>query len=273
MPYKKEDKTENAPVRKVACGRKPRDYECGLKLVYQPIVNPMFAKTIGYEALIRLVDKEMRFLSPAVFIPIAEKTGLYKELGNWVFEETFRTMKKMKKKNISFEYISVNASAKHINVENFLPDLISLIEKYEIDPKNLCIELSEFDIQNKSKDTIKKMRELRKLGLKVAIDDFGAGFASLSKLSSLPVDILKLDKSFVDRIAIDTNIYDIAKTIVELADKLGMEVVAKGVEDIRQSNALMTIGCYKMQGYLFGMPKKEHSILYPKTAKKAPEDE
>lgn len=269
-----QNKQEKAPVvKKKPSGRTPRDYECGLKLVYQPIVNPMFAKTIGYEALIRLVDKELHYLSPAVFIPIAEKTGLYKEIGNWVFEETFRTMVKMQKKQIKFEYISVNASAKHINAENFLPELTRLIEKYEIDPTTLCIELSEFDIQNKSKDTTKKMRDLRKMGIKIAIDDFGAGFASLSKLSSLPVDILKLDKSFVDRIAIDTHIYDIAKTIVELANKLNLDVVAKGVEDNRQSSALMTIGCYKMQGYLFGMPKKEHSILYPRTARKGSDDE
>lgn len=245
-------------------GRKPRDSECGLKLYYQPIVQPMFAKIIGYEALIRLIDKEMRFLSPAIFIPIAEKTSLNSAIGTWVFEETCKTIKKMNKKEIKFEYISVNVSTKHFHKKEFLPNIMKLLKEYNIEPEKLCLEISEFAMVNKGFNTMKKMNLLRKEGFKIAIDDFGGEFAVLSKLDSLPADILKLDKSFTDRIVIDKKAYDITDAIINLAMKLNLEVVAKGVEDTAQQRLLMKMGCHKMQGYLFGSPMKEHDILYPK---------
>ncbi len=244
--------------------RKPRDSECGLKLYYQPIVQPMFAKTIGYEALIRLVDKEMRFLSPAVFIPIAEKSGLNIALGSWVFEEACRTIIKMQKKNIKFDYISVNVSKKHMLKKDFSTDLVKIIEKYEVTPDKLCLEISEFDMINKSASIMTRMHDLQKLGFRIAIDDFGGGFATISKLGILPADILKLDKSFVDRIVVDKHAHDICDAVINLADKLNLEVVAKGIETVAQQKMLMQMGCQKMQGFLFGAPMKERDILYPK---------
>ena len=254
--------TKNAA--KKLTGRKPRDYECGLKLYYQPIVQPMFSKVIGYEALIRLIDKEMHFLSPAVFIPIAEKSALNSALGNWVFEETCRTINKMIKKDIKFDYISVNVSAKHFHKTDFVSGLMKILKKYDVEPCKICLEVSEFDMLNKVTSTMKKMNELRKEGFWLAIDDFGGGFAALSKLGSLPADILKLDKGFVDRIVIDSKARDITEAIINLANKLDLEVVAKGVEDTAQQKLLMKLGCNKMQGYLFSAPMKEREILYPK---------
>ena len=268
----KKDKVASDAVKKPA-GRKPRDYECGLKLYYQPIVQPMFTKTIGFEALIRLIDKEMRFLSPAIFIPIAEKTGLNSALGNWVIEETCRTIKKMEKKEIKFDYISVNVSTKHFLKKDFIPSIQKIIEEQGIEADKLCFEISELAMINKSSGTMKKMHDLQKLGFRIAIDDFGSGFSTLSKMGTLPADILKLDKGFVDRIVIDPKSYDVTEAIINLANKLHLEVVAKGVEDTAQMKKLMQMGCHKMQGYLFGAPMKERDILYPKKKAEDSEDD
>ncbi len=266
----KKSEAKSGAVKKPA-GRKPRDSECGLKLYYQPIVQPMFAKTIGFEALIRLIDKEMRFLSPAIFIPIAEKSSLNSAIGNWVFEETCRTINKLDKKQVSFEYISVNVSTKHFLKKDFISSVKKILDDNGVEPNKLCLEISELAMINKNKGSLKKMHDLQKLGFKIAIDDFGSGFSALSKMGSLPADILKLDKSFVDRIVIDPKAFDITEAIINLANKLHLEVVAKGVEDSAQMKLLMSMGCNKMQGYLFGAPMKEHDILYPK--KKAGDSE
>lgn len=244
--------------------RKPRDYECGLKLYYQPIMYPMFGRTVGYEALIRLVDKELSFLPPAVFIPIAEKTSLNAALGNWVFEESARFIKKLEKKQIQFEYISVNVSSKHFQKKDFTEDLMGILDKHQVGTSRFCLEISEPDLMEHGSQTMRKMHELKKRGFLIAIDDFGGGFSSLAKISSLPADILKLDKSFIDRIVIDPHMRDVTEAIINLADKLGLEVVAKGVEDMAQEKMLMQMGCQKMQGFYFNKPLKERDILYPK---------
>lgn len=263
-----QEKKSVVPAKKNTAGRKPRDSECGLKLYYQPIVQPMFAKIIGYEALIRLVDKEMRFLSPGVFIPIAEKSGLNVALGVWVFEETCRTILKMEKKAMSFEYISVNVSIKHFLKKDFIEDTMKILGKHKVSPEKICLEISEYDMLSKSSLITKRMRELRKKDFKIAVDDFGGGLATMSKLGSLPADILKLDKSFVDRIAIDKNASNITEAIINLGQKLDLEIIAKGVETLAQQKILMGMGCHKMQGFLYGMPMKEREIFSPKKTSK-----
>ena len=268
-----ESKGTHKVTENKAPGRKPRDYECGLKLYYQPIVQPMFAKIIGYEALIRLIDKEMRFLSPAIFIPIAEKSGLNVALGAWVFEEACRTIVKMEKKAIKFDYISVNVSKKHFMKKDFLSELMKITAKYNVPSDKICLEISEFDMMNKSSIIMKRMNDLQNEGFRIAIDDFGGGFAAISKLGRLPADILKLDKSFVDRITVDKSAYDISEAVVNLSIKLNLEVVAKGVETMAQQNLLMQMGCNKMQGFLYGMPMKERDILLPKKTTKDKNEE
>jgi len=244
--------------------KKPKDSECGLKLYYQPIVQPMFGKVIAYESLIRLIDKELHFLSPAVFMPIAEKSGLNAALGNWVVEESCRTLNKMAKKGIDVEYISLNVSTKHFQKKDFMSDIQKICEKTGVPNHRICMEISEFAMVSKGGLTMQKMEELQELGFKVAIDDFGGEFASLSKLGRVPADILKLDKRFVDNIVIDQKSRDVTESIIELAQKLDLEVVAKGVEDTLQQKTLMQMGCHKMQGFLFGKPVKERDILFPK---------
>jgi len=251
---------------------KPRDSECGLKLYYQPIVQPMFGKTIAYESLIRLIDKELHFLSPAVFMPIAEKSGLNAALGNWVVEESCRTLNKMAAKGIDIDYISLNVSTKHFQKKDFISDILKICEKTNVPRNKICMEISEFAMVNKGSLTLQKMEELHEHGFLVAIDDFGGEFAALSKLGKVPAHILKLDKRFVDNIVIDQKSRDVTESIIELALKLDLEVVAKGVEDSLQQKTLMQMGCQKMQGFLFGKPVKDRDILYPKKKKVAEEE-
>lgn len=261
-----------AEAKKPKAPKTPRDSELGLKMYYQPIVQPMFSKTIAYEGFVRLIDKQLKFVSPSEFIPIAEKSGLSIALSNWIFEETCRMIKKMEKKGIEFEYISLNVSTKHFLRKDFESDVQKILEDNEVSPNQICLEIAEYAMASKGTQVMQKMDEMRSLGYRIAIDDFGGEFAALSKLSSIPADILKLDKRFVERIAIDEKSKGITASIVEMAVKLSLEVVAKAVEDVNQQKLLMGMGCQKMQGYLFGQPQKEREILNPKKVKSEEEE-
>ena len=267
-----ESPKSNIPKNK-AVGPKPRDSELGLRLYYQPIVQPMFNKVVAYEALIRLFDKELHFVSPAIFIPIAEKSGLNAALGNWVIEESCRTVTNMLKKNIAFEYISLNVSNKHLQKKAFLSDVKRILDTYQIPPQKICFEISETAVVSRYNESMDKMRALRDMGFKIAIDDFGGEFDVLNKTEDLPVTILKLDRRFVERIVIDTRSREVTEATIGLALKLGLQVVAKAVEDTVQQKMLMKMGCNLMQGFLFGEPIRERGIIYPKKKKDEPETE
>jgi len=244
--------------------KKPRtNNNYGLKLYYQPIVEPIFSKTVAYEGLLRLLDKSLKFVSPAVFVPIAEKNGLDVALGNWVIDEACRTINKLDKKEMKIQYISTNVSTKHFMRKDYINDLNKILKKHDVTPDRICLEIAEFAMVSKSRVTMQKMDELKDMGFKIAIDGFGGEAGSLSKLNNIPADIIKLDKQYVDRIMIDPNTRKITESIVSLAKNLGLEVIATAVEDASQQQALMQMGCTQMQGFLYGEPVRERDILYP----------
>jgi len=249
--------------------KKPKDNDLGLKLYYQPIIETMFNKTVGYEALIRLVDKELHFISPGVFIPIAEKSGLNVALGNWIIEETCRTVAKMEKKGIEFEYISLNVSVKHLKKKDYVTDLIKILDENDTHPSKICLEIPEdaFSTDAGSEAVVEKMYVCKNHGFKLAIDDYAGFYLPLSKLDTIPTDIIKLDKAMTDKILIDPKTCDSVESAVKQSVKLGIDVIAKAVEDTKQQKLLESMGCKKMQGYLFGKPVKDRAILYPKTIK------
>lgn len=269
-------KKEPAAKKKAAASkppRAPRESELGLKMYYQPIMQPMFGRLIAYEGFVRLIDKQLHFVSPNEFIPIAEKSGLSVALSNWIFEESCRFIKKMEKKNMPFEYISLNVSTKHLLRKDFASDVQEILEGADVSPEQICLEVAEFAMASKGSLVMSRMDEMRSLGFKVAIDDFGGDYAALSKLPMIPADILKLDKRFVDRIVMDEKSREITASIISMATKLNLEVVAKAVESENQQKLLMGMGCQKMQGYLFGKPMKEKDILTPKKSRSTTEDE
>lgn len=256
-----------AETAKKATNRKPTEKEIGLKLYYQPIVQPMFGKTVAYEALIRLFDKKLRFVSPAIFIPIAEKNGMNIALGNWVIEEACRTIHKMEKREIKFEYISLNISNRHFQKRSFEQDVVRIAKQQNVEPEKLCFEISEEALTSKSILTVQKLQSLRDLGFKLAIDDYSGELVSLAKLGSIPVDILKLDKRFADNIVFNAKSKAQVEEIISRADELGLEVIAKAVEDSKQQTMFMEMGCRKMQGFLFEEPLRERDIFYPKKSR------
>jgi|GEM_PF-3918906 len=247
--------------------KKPKDNECGLKMYYQPIFYPMFGKTVGYEALIRLVDKELHFVSPSVFIPIAEKSGLNLALGNWIFEDVCRTIDKMVNKEIPFEYISVNVSVKHFKKKDYIFDLLKITRSMGIDNSHLCLEVPEDAFKSGIDAVLEKMQELQVLGFKVAIDGYNGNVVIPSRLDEIPADIIKIDKELTDRIMIDKNAREKVAVIAKRIIELKMEPIALAVEDKNQQKMLTEMGFKKMQGFLFGKPIQDKDILKPKPAK------
>ncbi|MBN2552049.1 MAG: EAL domain-containing protein, partial [Spirochaetales bacterium] len=223
-------------------------------LHYQPIVG--IRGTIeGAEALLRWHDRRRGYISPMDFIPVAEETGLILPLGDWVFETACRQLKSWNSEGFEDLYVSINLSVKQFSQEHIVDKLSRIIERTEIEPKNLKIEITESSIMPEPAEARKKMEELKKRhpGIRIAIDDFGTGYSSLSYLSDFPVDILKIDQSFV------INMYKkgttkIINTIITLGNSLLMDVIAEGVETKNQLEYLLSRNCKSFQGYYFGKP-------------------
>lgn len=225
-----------------------------LKLYYQRQVNQL-GHTIGAEALIRWEHPERGLLDPMQFIKVAEETDLIQPIGRWVLEmacaqleawQNGATTKKMT--------LSVNVSARQFRDAEFVNTLRGLIKQHSIMPGMLKLELTESLLLENIEKAIVTMRELSDFGIKFALDDFGTGYSSLQYLKRLPLYQLKIDQSFVNDIAVDSNDLAIIRTIVAMADTLNLEVIAEGVETTEQQLLLTEVGCVLYQGYLFSKP-------------------
>jgi PAS domain S-box-containing protein len=239
-------------------------------LHYQPIVG--IRGTIeGAEALLRWHDRKRGYISPMDFIPVAEETGLILPLGDWVFETACRQLKSWNSDGFEDLYVSINLSVKQFSQEHIVDKLSRIIEHTGIEPKNLKIEITESSIMPEPGEARKKMEELKKRhpGIRIAIDDFGTGYSSLSYLSDFPVDILKIDQSFV------INMYKkgttkIINTIITLGNSLLMDVIAEGVETKNQLDYLLSRNCKSFQGYYFGKPVSASAMTQMLKSYKAP---
>jgi PAS domain S-box-containing protein len=223
-------------------------------LHYQPIVGVQGAIE-GAEALLRWHDRKRGYISPMDFIPVAEETGLILPLGDWVFETACRQLSSWNSEGFEDLYVSINLSVKQFSQAHIVDKLSAIIEHTKIDPKNLKIEITESSIMPNPAEARLKMEELkaRHPGIRIAIDDFGTGYSSLSYLSDFPVDILKIDQSFV------INMYKkgttkIINTIITLGNSLLMDVIAEGVETKSQLEYLLSKKCKSFQGFYFGKP-------------------
>lgn len=229
-------------------------------LYFQPQFYAGSGKLRGLEALIRWIDTEGRFISPMEFIPIAEKNGAIIPIGNWVIKEALRIFSVWKTK---YEYpliLSINISALQLKKENFIDQLLHLIHLYEVRPEYIELEITESIFIDNFDEIIDKMKALRHLGLKVSLDDFGTGFSSLSYLRDLPIDTLKIDKSFIDTVINDKTTNIITESVVSMVKKLGLETVAEGVETQEQYDYLKKISCDNIQGFLTGKPMSKIDI-------------
>jgi len=210
----------------------------------------------GAEALIRWHHSKEGLLTPFRFIPIAEHTDLIVEIGRWVFEQACKQSQKWKKNPKTQEWIiSVNVSAKQFRKDDFVSFAHTTAEKYGINPKMIKLELLESLLVQDQEGVAKKMLELKKMGFRISIDDFGTGFSSLQYMKIFPFDQLKIDQSFIrDMFENEKNI-PIIKSIIYLASLLNVEVVAEGVEEEKHYKALEKFGCRHFQGYYFAYPQ------------------
>ncbi len=227
---------------------------------FQPQYHISDKKLRGVEALIRWKDNDGKMISPAIFIPIAEKNGAIVPIGSWVVEESIKNFVKWKKKYPVPMILSLNISAIQYKRSEFVDNLINIIRKYDVDPHEIELEITESILIDNFKEVVEKMYVLREYGIKLSLDDFGTGYSSLSYLKGIPIDTLKIDKSFVDAMLVDNNARIIMDSIINMVKKLGFETIAEGVETQEQFDYLKSIGCDCIQGYLLGRPMQEEEI-------------
>ena len=220
------------------------------QLHYQPQVQ--HGRVSGAEALLRWTHPARGPISPCDFIPLAEKTGLIVPLGAWIVETAFaQAASWLKQQGMSHLTLAVNISARQFRQPDFVGQVLTALQRTGADPARITLELTESMLVDNVEDLKAKMLALKSHGLKLSIDDFGTGYSSLSYLSHLPLDQLKIDRSFVKNMLVDTGSGAIAKAIIALSHTMGLSVVAEGVETEEQRDLLTSSGCHTFQGYLF----------------------
>lgn len=226
-------------------------------LVFQPQLNMANRTIMGYEALLRWGRPDGRLIPPSTFIPIAEKTGFIVTLGDWVLEEACRKIKKMHQKQPEI-YVAVNVSAVQFVQENFVETVQMILEKTDFPARKLELEMTESTVMRDVNTVVARLDALRAMGITISIDDFGTGYSSMSYLKSLPIDNLKIDRSFIMEIGLENNGSKKAEALVDalinLADNLGLTTTAEGVETAEQLEFLDRKNCYRAQGYHTGRP-------------------
>jgi EAL domain-containing protein (putative c-di-GMP-specific phosphodiesterase class I) len=212
-------------------------------------------RPLGAEALIRWIHPERGMISPFNFIPLAEETGLILQIGQWVLETACAQLKAWEDHVLTRELtLSVNVSAKQFNQPTFVTQVQATLQRYAINPSLLKLELTESIIIAHVDHIIITMVALEALGIRFELDDFGTGYSSLQYLKQLPIHQLKIDQSFVRDITSDSSDRTIVRTIIMMANSLGLQVIAEGVETEEQRQILLDNGCTNYQGYLFGKP-------------------
>lgn len=228
------------------------------KLFYQPQFDITSETLRGFEALIRWTDNELGEVPPSIFIPIAEETGLIIPISNWVLNTAFETLKKWQD-NYDFKGIlSINISPCQLKQDTFIESISSLLKKYDVNPEYLEFEVTEGVMINNIESTIEKLKMIKDMKIKISLDDFGTGYSSLSYLQTLPLNTLKIDKSFINNITSQDGIQaHITSSIINMVKRLGLSTIAEGVEYPEQMNLLKKINCNIVQGFLKGKPMPE----------------
>ena len=223
-------------------------------LKFQPQYYIENNKLRGVEALIRWRDDDGNMISPAIFIPIAEKNGTIIPIGNWVMGEAIRQFAGWKKKYGYEMILSLNISALQYKRPDFIDLLMKHVRENDVEPEEIELEITETVLIDDFKAVIERMLVLQDYGFRVSLDDFGTGYSSLSYLSGLPLNTIKIDKAFIDSVLIDKATKIVMESIIQMVHRLGYESIAEGIETQDQVEYLQQIGCDVIQGYLLGKP-------------------
>jgi diguanylate cyclase len=232
------------------------------ELFYQPQNSVSTGEIIGAEALIRWNHPDKGLISPVTFIPIAEHNGYIVDIGKWVLQTALKQKETWENEGIDIK-LSINVAAKQILEKDFIEHLQSLLNQYQINRKNIFLEITEYIFIHDSDAVLKTFQEIKAMGIKISLDDFGTGYSSLSYLKTFPMDVLKIDKVFLDDYSSEEGSIFI-KTIINMAQTLSLKVVAEGVETQEQALYLKELHCDFFQGYYCSkpLPVKEFSALY-----------
>ena len=264
---------ERNTTRQLAMIRKLRsDFQARLlELWFQPQVDLVSEEVIGVEGLLRWPDGQGGYVSPAEFVPLAEYSGLIVDIGYWVLEEACRRINSLTELGFEKVRMAINVSIPQFRDRHFVDQIKATLTKYGCAPHRLELEITESVVMDEPQIVIDALTELKAYGVATAIDDFGTGFSSMSYLQKLPLDRLKVDRSFVMDLKPKENAV-IAETIVTLGNKLGLITIAEGVEKREQASFMIKLGCDEAQGYLFARPMPFddlHQYLLSKQAENA----
>ncbi|GKV69255.1 hypothetical protein NCCP2716_17530 [Sporosarcina sp. NCCP-2716] len=229
-----------------------------LTLHYQPVIDLKTNKLEGCEALIRWEHPELGLVSPADFIPVAERSSLINDIGTWVLETACRQMHEWHRKDLSLR-LAVNVSIRQFRNPDFPAVVREVLEITQFPAKRLILEITESMMQD-DVESRRTIQDIRSLGVKIAIDDFGTGYSSLSKLGFLPIDYLKIDRSFTSEMLTHPPMQSIVQTIIDMGRNLNIALIAEGIEEEQQSVLLKEGGCQFGQGYLYSKPQEPETI-------------
>jgi diguanylate cyclase (GGDEF)-like protein len=240
------------------------------ELFYQPKIDLVTGRVVGLEALLRWNSSEMGLVSPAEFVPLAEETGLILPLGEWVLSTAVQQAKAWRDKGFDLS-IAVNLSARQLQQPGLAETILSIIDASGLEPKHLNLEITESSVIQNAEPAIATLRKLRDKGIQVSIDDFGTGYSSLSYLKTLPIDVIKIDRSFVKELPGNADDAALTVAIISLGHNLRMKVVAEGVETEEQRQFLQQVRCDEYQGYFFSrpLPAGEMEVLLQNDSKPA----
>lgn len=231
-------------------------------LNFQPQIDMSKQRLHGFEALLRWNSRVYGIVSPDKFIPLLEETGLIIGIGQWVLEKSCQFVRQLNRHLADDDIVvSVNVAAQQLEDEKFIEIVTSAIAKAGISSTALCIEITETSVIHSLSHVINQLEALRELKVKVALDDFGTGFSSLNYLNELPIDIIKIDKSFTRRVTVLSKEYSLIKALSHLAKELGLTMIIEGVEEEKQLEVLSTMPQLYIQGYYFGKPMSEQIAL------------
>jgi diguanylate cyclase (GGDEF)-like protein len=255
------DQDQHSPQRLALVGELRRAIDNdGLELFYQPKLGLRSGRLVGVEALVRWPHPQRDLIPPDQFIPLAEQTGLIKSLSRWVIDTALRQAREWQELGIVIP-IAVNLSMRDLHDPELPETVAHLLRSWNVPPSRLAVEITENGLMAEPARALQTVSALRGMGIRVAIDDFGTGYSSLAYLKRLPVDELKIDRSFVRDMAEDRDDLAIVRSTISLGHDLGLSIVAEGIEDAATWELLQQLGCDVAQGFYLGRPVRAHDLV------------